>query len=106
QKHGSRIGSAISSAAAKAAKVGAAAVGIAVGASLVGGFKSAIGQENTEKTLGGLYDSTAKAGDMMERIRRIASQSPIEFEAYSKGATAIAYMGIEGEKSEKILRNI
>ena len=106
QKHGRTMGSRLASAAGKAAKAGMVAVGVAAGAAVVGGFKSAISQENTEKTLGGLYGSTSKATDMMGRLKDIAKGSPIDLSAYSKGAETMAYMGVEGEQAQKILENV
>lgn len=109
-QQGRGIGSRMAAGMGRMLKAGAAAAavtaGVAAGAALTGGFRSAIAQENTEKTLKGLYGSASSATDMMGRLRDIATGSPIEHSAYSAGAEALAYLGLEGKQAAGILENI
>lgn len=90
----------------KVAKVGAIAVGATAGAAILGGVKSAMDQQNAETVLGGLYGSAKKAREMMTGLREATKSSPIEYSAYTKAAQSLAYAGVEGKKSTKILKNI
>ena len=103
---GSRMAGAMGAALKTAAKTGAIAAGVAAGAAVVGGFKSAIQQENTEKTLSGLYGSASKATDMMGKLKAISKNSPIEYSAYGKAAESLAYAGVEGNKASTILDKV
>src|SRR5699024_1467598 len=103
---GSRMAGAMGAALKTAAKTGAIAAGVAAGAAVAGGFKSAIQQENTEKTLSGLYGSASKATDMMGKLKAISKNSPIEYSAYGKAAESLAYAGVEGNKASTILDKV
>ncbi|WP_226351487.1 MULTISPECIES: tape measure protein [unclassified Pseudonocardia] len=54
----------------------------------------------------GLYGSAQDAGDMMERLKRLSSNSPIEYQAYAKASQQLAYMGVKGQQAEDVLRNV
>lgn len=92
---------------AKKAALGAfVGAGIAAGAALMGGFASAVNQQTAEKVLSGLYGSAEKAATMMKDLRKVASQSPVEYSAYTKAAEALAYAGVEGDQAVKVLENV
>lgn len=82
----------------------AAAVGLgALGTSAI---SAAANIQNTELTLTGLYGSAEAAGDMMGRLKTLAAGSPIDYQAYARASTQLAYMGIEGAQAEGVLRNV
>lgn len=103
---GSRMASSITGALGKAVKVGAIGAGVAAGAALVGGFKSAVSQQNAEKTLTGLYGSAKKAEDTMAGLAKVSAKSPIDYDAYTKAAQSLAYAGVEGKRATGILKNV
>lgn len=93
-------------AAGRAAKfVGFAAASAGAAATVIG-VKAAANIEHAQKTLTGLYGSAKDARDIMERLRKTAGKSPIDFKSFTKGAEQLAYMGIKGEEANKILGNI
>ncbi|WP_182349322.1 tape measure protein [Tomitella gaofuii] len=79
----------------------------------IGGFqllssavKNASDVSATEASLTGLYDSASDAADMMARINTIAGGSSIEAGAYRDMAQSLGYLGVKGEQSENIMRNL
>lgn len=106
KKYGSGFTDGIKKWAKRGAVAGAAAAGAAVGAAMWGGFRSAMGRQNTERVLTGLYASADTAADMMQRISDVARKSPIQASAYRSAAETLAYLSIEGEQAENILRNL
>lgn len=69
-------------------------------------FASAQGIQQAKAALTGLYGSAQQAGDMLSRIRTLASGSSISFEAFSSGAQSLAYMGYQGDQAIGILNNV
>ena len=69
-------------------------------------FASAEGIQQARAALTGLYGSAQQAGDMLGRIRQLASGSSISFEAFSQGAQSLAYMGYQGDQAIGILNNV
>lgn len=90
----------------KAMKFGAVAVGAAAGAAILGGVKSAVDQQKSEKILAGLYGNADEASSMMKRLNDIASDSPLRVSTFSKGAETLAYAGIKGDDAAKALENV
>ena len=103
---GSRLMGAMGAVAKKAALGAFVGAGVAAGAALVSGFASAVNQQTSEKVLSGLYGSAEKATRMMEDLRKVSSQSPVEYSAYTKAAEALAYAGVEGDQAVKVLENV
>src|SRR5690606_25706638 len=66
----------------------------------------AVDLDNTNRALTGLYSSGEDAGDMMARIRRLASNSPIDVKSFTSAAKQLAYMGLKGKDAEQVLKNI
>lgn len=106
QRSGSRLGNALNAAVKKVAKTGAVAAGAAVGAAMVGGFKSAMDQQNIQATVSGLYGDGEKAAATLQKIKDIAKTSPIDYAAYGKAAQSLAYAGVEGDKAVGILDKV
>lgn len=69
-------------------------------------FASAQGIQQAKAALTGLYGSAQQAGDMLGRIRTLASGSSISFAAFSQGAQSLAYMGYQGDQAIGILNNV
>ena len=86
--------------------VGGTAIGVAVGAAVVGGFKSAIDQQQGQLVLEGLYGDAEKAAKTLEDLKKVSSKSPLEYKSYQEGAQSLAYAGVEGEKAVGILENM
>ena len=103
---GSRLMGAMGAVAKKAALGAFVGAGVAVGAALMGGFASAVNQQTAEKVLSGLYGSADKATKMMQDLRKVSSQSPVEYSAYTKAAEALAYAGVEGDQAVSVLENV
>ena len=103
---GSRLMGAMGAVAKKAALGAFVGAGVAAGAALVSGFASAVNQQTAEKVLSGLYGSAEKATRMMQDLRKVSSQSPVEYSAYTKAAEALAYAGVEGDQAVKVLENV
>lgn len=103
---GSRLMGAMGAVAKKAALGAFVGAGVAAGAALVSGFASAVNQQTSEKVLSGLYGSAEKATRMMEDLRKVSSQSPVEYSAYTKAAEALAYAGVEGDQAVSVLENV
>lgn len=103
---GSRLMGAMGAVAKKAALGAFVGAGVAAGAALVSGFASAVNQQTSEKVLSGLYGSAEKATRMMQDLRKVSSQSPVEYSAYTKAAEALAYAGVEGDQAVKVLENV
>ena len=103
---GSRLMGAMGAVAKKAALGAFVGAGVAVGAALMGGFASAVNQQTAEKVLSGLYGSAEKATKMMQDLRKVSSQSPVEYSAYTKAAEALAYAGVEGDQAVSVLENV
>ena len=107
---GQRLGAGMARFARRALQVGltagVAAIGAAAGAAVIGGFKAAVSRQNATKVLGGLYGSAKQATKMMADLRRISSNSPIEYTAYQKAAQSLAYAGVEGKSATGTLRNV
>lgn len=79
----------------------------------VAGFatlRDAIGRASdtaaAEASLTGLYDSAEDAADMMKRLGDISRDSSIDTGAYTAMAQSLGYLGVKGEQSEKIMRNL
>jgi tape measure domain-containing protein len=103
---GSKLGGTLSSALKKSAKIGMVAAGVAIGATLAGGIKSAIGEENFEATMSGLYKSGSKADKTVGAINKAAAKSPLGFSAYQDAGKNLAYMGIRGPAAVKSIQNM
>lgn len=90
----------------RAAKfVGTAAVSTAAAATVIG-VKSASDIQLATKTLTGLYGSAKQARYTMALLRKTASKSPIDYQAFAKGAEQLAYMGIKGNQTNTILKHV
>ena len=91
----------------KAAAVGGvAAVGVAVGAAVMTGFKSAVSRQNSEKVLSGLYGSAVGAKQVMDDLRKVSDQSPLNYTSYLKAAESLAYAGVTGKTAVGTLENV
>src|SRR5699024_2869766 len=66
----------------------------------------AINTQNTEASLTGLYGSAEDAADMIRRIGEVSRKSPIDTKSYESAAVSLAYLGVKGEDSQNILRNV
>ena len=105
-KIGARLGGMMKKALRTTALAGVAAVGAAIGAALLGGFKSAVNQQASQAVLSGLYGSASKATKMMQDLRKVSKNSPIQYASYSKAAESLAYAGVEGKDAVKILDQV
>ncbi|MGH3097867.1 MAG: tape measure protein [Streptosporangiales bacterium] len=85
--------------------VGAAAGSVAVAGTVIG-VKSAAQIQHATATLTGLYGSAKQANNTMGLLRKTASKSPINYQAFAKGAEQLAYMGIKGQAANKTLKNV
>ena len=103
---GSRMAAAAGRALKAGAVVGVAAVGAGIAATLVGGFKSAIAQQGIQATMTGLYGDADKAVGTLGKIKKLSKTSPIDYEAYGKAASSLAYAGVEGDKAVGILDQV
>lgn len=106
QTMGSRMASAAGKALKAGAVVGVAAVGAAVGTALVGGFRNAVSRQNSQKVLSGLYGSAKDATAVMKDLRKVSSDSPLNYESYLKAAESLAYAGVEGKEATGTLKNV
>jgi tape measure domain-containing protein len=106
QRSGTTLGAALNGAIRKVAKTGAVAAGAAIGAAVVGGFKSAMDQQNIQATVAGLYGDSEKAAGTLQKIKDISKSSPIDYSAYGKAAQSLAYAGVEGDKAVGILDKV
>src|SRR5699024_1437187 len=95
---GQTLGQRMSATAAKWLKrgvvAGGVAAGVAAGAALAGGFKNAIARQNSQKVLTGLYGSAKDATAVMNDLRKVSSQSPLDYQSYLKAAESLAYAGV------------
>src|SRR5690606_11934169 len=68
------------------AMVAGALAGVAIGVAKVGraGWESAKGIQQTTATLTGLYGSAETANTTLAMLRKTASRSPVEFQAFAK----------------------
>src|SRR5690606_40821858 len=62
----------------------------------------AVDLDNTNRALTGLYSSGEDAGDMMARIRRLASNSPIDVKSFTSAAKQLAYMGLKRSEERRV----
>src|SRR5699024_2807929 len=85
---------------------GGAAAGVAAGAALAGGFPAAIARQNSQKVLTGLYGSAKDATAVMNDLRKVSSQSPLDYQSYLKAAESLAYAGVEGKDATGTLKNV
>jgi tape measure domain-containing protein len=106
QSMGSRMAAAAGRALKAGAVVGVAAVGAGIATTLVGGFKSAIAQQGIQATMTGLYGDADKAVGTLGKIKQLSKTSPIDYEAYGKAASSLAYAGVEGDKAVGILDQV
>ena len=110
KKAGSSLGQKMGTWAKRSLKVaavgGVAAVGVAVGAAVMTGFKSAVSRQNSEKVLSGLYGSAAGAKQVMDDLRRVSDQSPLNYTSYLKAAESLAYAGVTGKTAVGTLDNV
>lgn len=106
QRFGSSLSSAMGRWAKRGAIAGGAALGLAVGASVVGGFRSAINQQQGQLVLSGLYEDAGKAKSTLKGLRDMASGSPIDYSAYQSAAESLAYAGAEGDQAIGVLENV
>ena len=107
ERAGRSLGSSILRGVAKVAAIGggiAAALGIRnLGRAAA---QAATGLQDTTAILTGLLGSADAATDTMTRLREVARTSPIPYQTYLDAAESLAYMGIQGEDAEDILRNV
>lgn len=107
---GQTLGQRMSSAASKWLKRGVVAGGVAAGAAagvaLAGGFKNAVARQNSQKVLTGLYGSAKDATAVMKDLRKVSSDSPLNYESYLKAAESLAYAGVEGKDATGVLENV
>lgn len=106
RQSGRGVGAALMAGAKRVAVGTAVGVGFAGGAALLGGFKSAISQQNAKQVFSGLYGSAKGATDIMNRLRKVASDSPIDYDAYLKAGQNLAYAGVKGKGAAKTLKNV
>ena len=110
KKAGTSLGQKMGTWAKRSLKVaavgGVAAVGVAVGAAVMTGFKSAVSRQNSEKVLGGLYGSAAGAKQVMDDLRKVSDQSPLNYTSYLKAAESLAYAGVTGKTAVGTLENV
>ncbi|CAH1193697.1 Tail tape measure protein [Brevibacterium phage Rousseau] len=110
KKAGQSMGSRMASAAGKALKAGAvvgvAAVGATVGAALVGGFNNAVNRQTSKKVLTGLYGDAKAATSVMGDLRKVAGDSPLNYESYLKAGESLAYAGVQGKDATGTLQNV
>lgn len=106
QSMGSRMASAAGKALKAGAVVGVAAVGATVGAALVGGFNNAVNRQTSNKVLTGLYGDAKAATSVMGDLRKVAGDSPLNYESYLKAAESLAYAGVEGKSATGTLENV
>ena len=109
EKTGSALGEKITSGMKKTLKVGAAAAGAAavagIGMAFKGGLESALNVDTVTRSLSGLHGSAEVAADTMERVGKVSRDSSINHADYAAAAQNLAYIGIEGDQLESILRN-
>lgn len=103
---GSRMASAAGTAIKTTAKVGFLAAGAAAGATLVGGFQTAIKRQTSTRVLEGLYGDAKLAGQTLKDLRQVSKSSPLDYTSYTKAAESLAYAGIEGKSATGVLENI
>lgn len=103
---GSRMASAAGKALKAGAVVGVAAVGATVGAALVGGFNNAVNRQTSKKVLTGLYGDAKAATSVMGDLRKVAGDSPLNYESYLKAGESLAYAGVQGKDATGTLQNV
>lgn len=106
QSMGSRMASAAGKALKAGAVVGVAAVGATVGAALVGGFNNAVNRQTSKKVLTGLYGDAKAATSAMGDLRKVAGDSPLNYESYLKAGESLAYAGVQGKDATGTLQNV
>lgn len=92
---------------ASAAKfAGIAAVGATAATSIIGGFTRAMDTQNFESSMAGLLGSAEKAAESVDRVNKVASGSSIDAGAYRGFAQSLAYVGVEGQQAESVMKNV
>lgn len=105
-KQGRRLGQRFGNALAAAAKIGAVAAGAAIASIGVAGFRAAVGIETSQRVLGGLYGDAEQAKNVLQQLRDVGRDSPIDYAAYTQAAETLAYAGIKGDEAVGVLENV
>lgn len=106
QSAGSKLAEGLTKVAKRTVVGGAVAVGAAAGAAVISGFKDAVSRDTANRVLSGLYGSAKDATKVMSDLRKVASDSPIDYTSYAKAAQSLAYAGIEGKSAVGTLKNV
>lgn len=76
------------------------------GASMMDGFSKAMDGQAFESSMAGLLGSAEQAADAVERVGKVSRDSSLDASAYRDFAQGLAYIGVEGEQSEEVMRNV
>lgn len=79
---------------------------ISAGSVIKVGFEGAMELQASTKTLTGLYNSASDARDMVQLLKGVAKDSPLDLAGYSGAAETLAYAGVQGQRAADVLGNV